>query len=134
MNTETPIQVAPSMIDSTTPGSILFTVGGALLLILLIITVIAWGARRIGLAPRLSKGNQVISVICSHSLGQRERVVVIDMAGKRLLIGVTPGQINCLAIFDQSGANNTVLDSPLSSDFKSTLTSKLKKRQTGAVK
>lgn len=131
MEPQTPVQVASSVVDATTPGSILVSIGGALVLVLLIIAAITWGARRSGLAPRLSKGNQVLSVVCSHSLGQRERVIVIDMADKRLLIGVTPGQINCLATFDKSVTNNIVPDSPLPVDFQSTFAGMLKKRKTG---
>ncbi len=43
-------QTLPSTVDTAMPGSILVNVGGALVLILMIIAVFAWLARRTGFA------------------------------------------------------------------------------------
>ncbi|WP_186368724.1 flagellar biosynthetic protein FliO [Yersinia alsatica] len=131
MDTQTPIQTTPSMIDATTPGSLLVSVGGTLVMILLIIAAIAWLARRSGLVQRFPKGNQVLSVISSHSLGQRERLIVVEMENKRLLLGVTSTQINYLATFDKSESNDTLPDLPLPANFQSTLVGMLKKHTPG---
>ncbi len=130
MHTQTQTQVMPAGADSTVPGSVLMNVGGALALILMIIAACAWIARRAGFAQRLPKGNQILSVVASHSLGQRERVVVIDMEGKRVLIGVTSSQINCLATFDKPSEGDAIPVTPAAGDFQSTLMNLLKKRQT----
>lgn len=99
MNTEIPV---PSTSDSImAPGSILTHVGGGLALILFVILAIAWVVRRTGLHQRGLQGHQRVTIKESHSLGQRERVVVVEINNKQLLLGVTPGHINCLAVFDQ---------------------------------
>ncbi|WP_080357503.1 flagellar biosynthetic protein FliO [Yersinia mollaretii] len=132
MGNQTQIQASSSMIDATTPGSLLVNIGSSLALILLIIAAIAWVARRTGLAQRFPKGNQILSVVCSHSLGQRERVIVMDMGDKRLLLGVTATQISCLATFEKSEDQHMTADSPPSGDFQSTLIGMIKKCKTGS--
>ncbi|QLK62410.1 flagellar biosynthetic protein FliO [Enterobacteriaceae bacterium Kacie_13] len=133
MHTQSQTQATPAGVDSAVPGSVLMNVGGALALILMIIAVCAWVARRTGFAQRLPKGNQILSVVASHSMGQRERVVVIDMEGKRLLLGVTPTQINCLATFDKPSEEDAVRVAPAAGDFQSTLLNLLKKRKTESM-
>lgn len=130
MHTQTQTQAMPAGVDSAAPGSVLMNVGGALALILMIIAAFAWIARRTGFAQRLPKGDQVLSVVASHSLGQRERVVVIDMDGKRVLLGVTSTQINCLATFDKPAGEDVTPVAPAPGDFQSTLLNLLKKRKT----
>jgi|SRR5471030_2182159 len=129
MHTQTQTQAMPAGVDSAAPGSVLMNVGGALALILMIIAAFAWIARRTGFAQRLPKNNQVLSVVASHSLGQRERVVVIDMDGKRVLLGVTPTQINCLATFNKPADEDLKHVEPVAGDFQSTLLNLLKKRK-----
>lgn len=123
-------QTLPSTVDTAMPGSILVNVGGALVLILMIIAVFAWLARRTGFARNMPKSNQILAVVASHSLGQRERVVVIDMNDKRVLLGVTPTQISCLATFDKPPDDDTTPAASVSGDFQTTLMNLLKKRKT----
>ncbi len=123
-------QNLPSTVDTAMPGSILVNVGGALVLILMIIAAFAWLARRTGFARNLPKSNQILSVVASHSLGQRERVVVIDMNDQRVLLGVTPAQISCLATFDKPPDEGAAQKVSASGDFQSTLMNLLKKRKT----
>lgn len=59
-----------------------------------LILACAWMARRFGL-QRFAGGNAV-KVVSSTSVGQRERVVVVEVAGQWLVLGVTPQQINTL--------------------------------------
>lgn len=94
-------QAVTSAVDPMTPGAILTNVGGMLVLVLMIIAVCAWVARRIGFIQHLSKGAPALSVVASQSLGPRARVFVVEMNDKRILLGVTPAQINCLASFDK---------------------------------
>lgn len=35
------------------------------------------------------------------SLGTRERAVLVDIAGKQILLGVSPGRVNTLHVFDE---------------------------------
>ncbi|MGF6101186.1 flagellar biosynthetic protein FliO [Enterobacter sp. A4] len=78
-------------------GSILTSVSGALVLILLLLVVLAWAARRSGLARRLNDAQGNMTLVATHSLGPRERLVLVDVGDQRLVLGVTASQITCLA-------------------------------------
>ena len=72
----------------------LHTAGGLALVIALILGL-AWllrGAQRIGL-----RGQGRLRVIASQALSTRERVVVVELAGTWLVLGVAPGQVSRLA-------------------------------------
>ncbi|HFK6080077.1 TPA: flagellar biosynthetic protein FliO [Enterobacter cloacae] len=78
-------------------GSVLMTVSGALALIILLMVVMAWAARRSGLARRLNNAQGNITLVANQSLGPRERLVLVDVGEQRLVLGVTASQITCLA-------------------------------------
>ncbi|MGK4351535.1 flagellar biosynthetic protein FliO [Enterobacter sichuanensis] len=78
-------------------GSILMTVSGALALILLLLVVLAWAARRSGLARRLNDAQGNMTLVATQSLGPRERLVLVDVGDQRLVLGVSASQITCLA-------------------------------------
>lgn len=130
-HTTTEIQTSSPIIDNSTPGSVLFNVGGALCLILFFIAGIAWIARRAGFAPHAVRGNKLLTVKSSQSLGQRERVVIVEVDDKWLLLGVTPSNITCLATMDKK--QDAVMETEAASrtlDFQSVLGTMLKKRKT----
>ncbi len=78
-------------------GSVLMTVSGALALIVLLLVVLAWAARRSGLARRLNDARGSMTLVATQSLGPRERLVLVDVGEQRLVLGVTASQITCLA-------------------------------------
>jgi flagellar protein FliO/FliZ len=45
-------------------------------------------------------GGGAIRIIAAQPLGARERIVVVDVAGKQLVVGVTSSNINTLHAFD----------------------------------
>lgn len=65
-----------------------------LISVLALIFLCAWAARRLGL-QRQGGGNR-LKVVGSSMLGQRERVVIVEIGGAWLVLGVTPGRINAL--------------------------------------
>ncbi|SER20285.1 flagellar protein FliO/FliZ [Nitrosomonas sp. Nm51] len=65
-----------------------------LLLVLMIIVVVAWLFKRFANIPAAATGH--IKVVAAASIGQRERVVIVEIGETRLVLGVTPGQINTL--------------------------------------
>ncbi|UKJ19856.1 flagellar biosynthetic protein FliO [Enterobacter mori] len=77
-------------------GSVLMTVSGALALIVLLLVVLAWAARRSGLARRLNDAQGTMTLVATQSLGPRERLVLVDVGEQRLVLGVTASQITCL--------------------------------------
>ncbi|MBF4109630.1 flagellar biosynthetic protein FliO [Enterobacter cloacae] len=78
-------------------GSVLMTVSGALALIILLMVVMAWAARRSGLARRLNDAQGNMTLVATQSLGPRERLVLVDVGEQLLVLGVTASQITCLA-------------------------------------
>ncbi|AUH00376.1 flagellar biosynthetic protein FliO [Prodigiosinella confusarubida] len=82
--------------ESPLTGSTLLTqvssvLGGVLLLILFI----AWLVRKLGLAPQ-SRHNHMMKVVSSCPVGQRERIVIVEVENTWLVLGVTAQQITKL--------------------------------------
>lgn len=76
-------------------GSVLTQVSSVLAVIVLLILACAWLARRLGFAPK-RVSSQALKVSASVQVGQRERVVIVDTAEARLVLGVTAAQITHL--------------------------------------
>jgi len=76
------------------PGSLLQVLVG-LGLVLALVMVAAWTLRRIGRMPGI--GHQAIKTIGATAVGTRERVVLLEVGGSWILIGVAPGQVRSLA-------------------------------------
>ena len=65
-----------------------------LTLVLALIFLCAWAARRFGLQQPGS--SRLLKVISSTMVGQRERVVVVEIGGSWLVLGVAAGQVRAL--------------------------------------
>lgn len=95
-----------------------------LVLVVGLIFLIGYLMRRVG--PLAPQGGQQIKLISSLALGPRDRLVLVDVGGKQLLLGASPGRINTLHAFDEP-----VADVPpgagLNSDFAKTLRGLLKR-------
>jgi flagellar protein FliO/FliZ len=88
-------------------GSISAVVFG-LAVVLALIFGFAWITRRVqGLQSRGAS----IEIIAQVSVGQKERVILVSVAGTRLLVGVASGAVTTLHTFAQ---NDTALDAVLS--------------------
>lgn len=113
------------MNDASMTLSLVTQVSGALAVVVLLIALCAWLARRCGLAGHAHAHGSSIKVESSYSLGQRERLVVIEVDGQRLLLGVTPGAISRLARLAQpSGTQDAAAP-----DFQLALKRLLKRRK-----
>lgn len=71
----------------------------ALVLVLLLIVGMAWLMRRMGGLTQVGGG--VVRVLGGVPVGQRERVVLIQVGGKQLLLGVAPGRVQTLHVLDE---------------------------------
>ena len=80
-------------------GASLLNLALGLGLILLLIFALAWLARRMGQGGMLN--NSHIKVVAAMPLGTRERLLVVDVAGQQLLLGITATQINTLHVFPE---------------------------------
>jgi flagellar protein FliO/FliZ len=66
----------------------------SLLLVLAAVVMVAWVLKRINL-PQQGSGN-ALKVISGVAVGQRERVVLVEVNDTWLVVGVAPGQVNAL--------------------------------------
>jgi len=84
------------------PGSegLLTTVLG-LALVLALIFAAAWVLKRVGGLP--AGGQGLVRVLGGISLGARERLVVVEVEGTRLILGVAPGRVQTLHVLPARG-------------------------------
>ena len=68
-----------------------------LLAVMVLIFGLAWAVRRFSFLSSLQgDANTPIRALAQLSVGPKERVVLIEVDGRRLLIGVAPGRVNLL--------------------------------------
>lgn len=66
-----------------------------LVVVLGVMALFAWGAKKF--LPGVIAQPSVIKVVGGVSVGTRERVVVLEVAGRWLVVGVANGQVSSLA-------------------------------------
>lgn len=75
------------------------TLGAGLVVVLAVILFSGWIARRVqGLG---GVNTQALKVVAVMSVGQKERVALVEVGGKQILIGVTPQSVRTLHVFDE---------------------------------
>lgn len=79
--------------------SSLLKVTGGLLLVVIAILGSAWFYRRFGNVANIS--NDSLKVIGGLSMGQKERVVLMQVGDEQLLLGVSPGRIQTLHVLSK---------------------------------
>jgi flagellar protein FliO/FliZ len=95
----------------------------ALVLVLALIAGMAWLMRRMGGLTQVGGG--VVRVLGGVPVGQRERVVLIQVGGKQLLLGVAPGRVQTLHVLDEPISMTPATDG--GETFAARLSSALKK-------
>lgn len=79
--------------------------------VLAMILATAWIVRRTGAVRGIAGGQ--LRVLGALSMGQRERVVLIQVGETQLLVGIAPGQVRTLHVLDKpivsDGANGRVV-------------------------
>lgn len=106
------------------PVSTLLKLSAALAIVLVVFWIFARIMRQVHGYKNHASG--ALKIVSSLAMGQRERIVVVQVGDEQLVIGVTPSQINTLH----------VLSNPLAADqsiqtgsFKEKLTSALNRQQ-----
>lgn len=79
-------------------GAIMQTLVG-LAVVVGMIFALAWLSRRLSGG---SLGNtKFMKILAVQPLGAREKIILVDVAGKQMMLGVTPGRIATLHVFDE---------------------------------
>lgn len=90
---ETPQTTYAPPVAAVSASGMLQMLGG-LLLVLAVIGAAGWLLRRFAAHPGAAAG--AIKVIAGAAVGQRERVVLVEIGGTWLVLGVAPGQVRAL--------------------------------------
>ena len=107
-----------------TGGLLQATLG--LALVVGLILAVAWVAKR--LAPGVLRGTGVpLTIVASQSVGQRERVVVVEVSDQWLVLGVAPGRVSALSTLPKGSLPAPV--SPGAPPFAAALSRALGRRQ-----
>ena len=77
----------------------LMQVVGSLAIVFGAVVLMAVVVKRVNRSP--STGKASLSVMGSTSVGTREKVVLINAAGQQILVGVAPGNVRTLHVFDE---------------------------------
>lgn len=82
-------------------ASILNMIFGLVVVVALILGL-AWVLRKYGRLPTNQQVN--MKIVGGLSLGTRERAVLVEVEGKRILLGVSPGQVQTLHVMENARA------------------------------
>lgn len=91
-----------------------------LIVVLGVMALFAWGAKRF--LPGVASQPSVIRVLGGASVGSRERVVVLEVAGRWLVVGVASGQVTQIANLEPG--NTTALSNISTDGSTQTLTAR----------
>ncbi len=98
----------------------------SLILVLLIIFLAAWMLRRYSRFPGVADGN--LKVIGALSVGQRERILLLQVGKEQIVVGVTSSKITTLHRLEE--AVEVKDNAPISSQFSKRLQDALKPKDT----
>lgn len=76
----------------------------AVVIVLALVGAIAWLMKR-GAFSALRQGTRVISVETAVPIGERRSLIIVAVEGRRLLLGLTPGQISMVTELGPAPAN-----------------------------
>lgn len=88
----------PSAPKTSTTWQLANLIGG-LALILILIYGLSWFVKRFAQGGFMQTSS--IKMLASLPLGTRERLMLVEVGGKQILLGVTAAQINSLHVFDE---------------------------------
>jgi flagellar protein FliO/FliZ len=114
----------------TNSASQLASLIGGLVLILVLIYGLSWFVKRFSQGGFLH--NPTMKIVSAMPLGTRERLMLVEVGGKQLLLGVTATQINTLHIFDEP-VTHSEKTPPVASDFSQKLMAILQQKNITPV-
>ncbi len=87
--------------ERTGPDTVatLISLGAGLVAVVAVIYGCAWIIRRMNGMTGLN--NSAMRVVSVMAVGTRERIVLVEVGGKQILLGITPSAIRTLHVFDE---------------------------------
>lgn len=86
--------LAADVVNTSPTGGVVKMILG-LLVVLAVMALVTWVLKR--MMPGAGSQQSSIRIVGGVSVGTRERVVVLEVAGRWLVVGVAPGQVNAIA-------------------------------------
>ena len=114
---------------TTSSASQLASLIGGLVLILALIYGLSWFVKRFSQGGFMQ--NPSMKIVSAMPLGTRERLMLVDVGGKHLLLGVTATQINTLHVFDEP-IDIAEKSQPIASDFSQKLMAILQQKNVAS--
>lgn len=71
----------------------------SMLVVVTLIVALGWVYSRFRFSG--NHRNQLINIVASRALGQKERLLLVQVADKQLLVGMTASQVQTLHVFEQ---------------------------------
>ena len=93
-----PDTAIPKQTARTVASGDIATWGMGLLIVLSVFFLCVWGVRR--LSGLTVSGAEKMRVVGGLSLGLREKVILLQVGKKQLILGVTPGRIETLLVLE----------------------------------
>ncbi|QFU23481.1 flagellar biosynthetic protein FliO [Shewanella eurypsychrophilus] len=90
------LAASPTVVATAEKGSAISTMTnmlGGLVIVLAIIFVLAYIVKRLNLAP---SSHSVLKTLAVMPLGQREKIVLLEVDGQQYLLGVTAQQVSVI--------------------------------------
>ncbi|HJV88494.1 MAG TPA: flagellar biosynthetic protein FliO [Noviherbaspirillum sp.] len=112
--------------QSPASASGLLQVSLGLAVVLALMAGAAWILKRIGVAG--AGGNNVVKVVGGVSVGNRERVIVVEVADQWIVVGVAPGRVNALSTLPRQDISAAPADMPGTTSFAAWLKQTVEKR------
>lgn len=94
---------------AASPSSGLLKMMFGLIIVLAVMAALAWLMKR--MLPGAGGQQSVVRIVGGVSVGSRERVVVVQVADRWIVVGVAPGQVNGIANLDAGSVQ--ISDMPL---------------------
>ncbi|BAJ01412.1 flagellar biosynthetic protein FliO [Shewanella violacea] len=91
------VPTVASTADKSSAMSTMTNMLGGLIVVLAIIFVLAYIVKRLNLAP---SSHSVLKTLAVMPLGQKEKVVLLEVGGQQYLLGVTSQQIHVIDKLD----------------------------------
>jgi flagellar protein FliO/FliZ len=107
-------------------GGFLLQFASGLLLVLACVIVLAWMMRRFGRLQ--SSANGTLQLIDGMALSTRERLVLVQVGGTQVLLGVAPGRVEAVHVLAEPVASPEP-ENPVSANFAVRLREALGKGQ-----
>jgi len=119
-----PSVVASQTYPTASGGSFIWLTLVTLVLAAALVGLVAWYIKR---SLQINVPNSTIKILATQSLGPRERIVIVEIAGLPYAIGHTPSQITMLLEMDPSDVKNLPQYAPIGTDFAKKLTNMVKR-------